>query len=74
MPYVIRLKNVSGYNEPCVFCGDKRCEACPLPFNSNMLYNELLEKVGIKDNVSFYSESYSKRGKLEVIIDIVWSY
>lgn len=33
MPYVIRIKNMAGYMDACHFCGDKRCEGCPLPFD-----------------------------------------
>lgn len=38
MPYVLRLKNLTGYSEPCTFCGDRKCEGCPVPFDSNKTY------------------------------------
>ena len=38
MPYILRLKNISGYMDPCCYCGDKRCEGCPLPFTDEMTY------------------------------------
>ena len=33
--YTLRIKNMTGYMESCQFCGDKRCEGCPLPFEDN---------------------------------------
>lgn len=32
VPYALKIKNISGYMEPCVFCKDKKCDGCPLPY------------------------------------------
>ncbi len=45
--YTLRIKNLTGYMESCNFCGDKRCEGCPLPFDANQTYNDLLIKLGV---------------------------
>ena len=58
LPYALRIKNIAGYMEACHFCGDKRCDGCPLPFTDKMKYKDLLDNVGIKTNASFYSENY----------------
>lgn len=58
--------------ESCHFCGDKKCDGCPLPFDENLTFNDLLIKMGTQSNVSFYNEGY-KRGKNDVIIDIIWN-
>lgn len=70
--YSLRLKNMSGYMEACHFCGDKRCEGCPVPFDKNITLGDFLIKLGVKSNVSFYNDGY-KRGKNDVVIEIVWS-
>ena len=38
MPYILRLKNISAHNNPCFYCGDKKCEGCPLPFTDEIIY------------------------------------
>ncbi len=60
--------------EACHFCGDRKCEGCPLPFLSDLIYNDLLTKAGITSNVSFYPnfDTY-KRGKYDLILEIVWN-
>lgn len=58
--------------EACNFCEDKRCEGCPLPYTEDMIYGDLLGKIGITTNSSFYSDGY-KRGKQDVIFDVVWN-
>jgi hypothetical protein len=63
---------MSGYMESCHFCGDKRCDGCPLPYDKNLTFKDLMMKIGIDSNISFYSEGY-KRGKNDVILEIVWN-
>lgn len=72
MLYSLRIKNMTGYMESCFFCGDRRCEGCPVPFDNQMTYNDLLEKIGVTSNVSFYQDGYH-RGKKDVIIEVVWN-
>jgi hypothetical protein len=74
VPYALRIKNISGYMEPCVFCKDKKCDGCPLPFTEAKTYTDILNDAGITNNSSFFSDSSSlKKGKQEVILEIVWS-
>lgn len=72
--YTLRIKNMTGYMEACHFCEDRKCEGCPVPFNPELQYNDLLIKIGANSNVSFYPnfDSY-KRGKHDVILEIVWN-
>jgi hypothetical protein len=35
-PYILKLRNITGYMEACNFCGDKRCNGCPLPFTDKI--------------------------------------
>eukprot|EP00347_Sterkiella_histriomuscorum_P018454 403345455 len=70
--YTLRLKNLSGYMETCRFCGDKKCEGCPVPLSRNMTLQDFMMKIGIENNISFYTEGY-KRGKNDVIFEIVWN-
>lgn len=58
--------------EPCYFCGDKRCEGCPLPYSTEMTYSDLLSKIDQKSNNSFYGDA-AFRGKKDVIIEVVWN-
>ena len=58
--------------EACNFCEDKRCEGCPLPFTEEITYSDLLGKIGVTTNSSFYNDGY-KRGKQDVIFEIVWN-
>jgi len=50
MPYALKLKNITGYNEECFYCGDKKCDGCPVPFLSDETYENLLKKVGVTSN------------------------
>lgn len=61
--YCLRVKNMTGYMEPCHWCQDRRCDGCPLPFVENITYNDLLIKLGSSSNDSFYSSDAYKRGK-----------
>lgn len=44
--YCLRIKNLTGYMESCFFCGDKRCEGCPLPYSDEIKFEDLLRKIG----------------------------
>ena len=45
--YSPRLKNLSGYMDACHFCYDKKCEGCPLPYDEEQTFNDLLKKLGV---------------------------
>jgi hypothetical protein len=71
--YSLRLRNMSGYMESCHFCGDKRCDGCPLPYDKELTLADLMAKMGdIKTNQSLYMEGY-KRGRQDVILEAVWN-
>ena len=61
--YCLRIKNMTGYMDPCHWCGDRRCEGCPLPFDPSLTYNDYLIKLGSSGNDSFYINDAYKRGK-----------
>jgi hypothetical protein len=63
---------MSGYMEACQFCGDKRCDGCPIPFSSELTFKDIMMKVGIYNNTSFYLQGY-KCGKSDVTLEIVWN-
>jgi len=71
IPYKVQLKNITGYWDPCLFCGDKSCRGCPLPFDSSQKFEHLLERAAIEDNVQFYD--HGKKMMKDVQIEIVWS-
>ena len=71
--YCLRIKNMTGYMDPCHWCGDRRCEGCPLPFDSNLAYNDYLIKLGSSGNDSFYVNDAYKRGKQDIILEVVWN-
>jgi hypothetical protein len=59
--------------EPCTFCGDKRCDGCPVPFTNERTYNDLLKGLHVTSNNSFYSDDYSRKGRKDVIIELIFS-
>ena len=71
--YSLRIKNMSGYMESCQFCGDKRCEGCPVPFSSRLTLKDLLTKLGVESNVSFFNDLGLKRGKQDITLEVVWN-
>jgi hypothetical protein len=42
-----------------------------MPFTKDLVFNDLLVKLGVESNISFYADSY-KRGRSDVIIEVVW--
>lgn len=43
-----------------------------MPFTEDITYSDLLGKIGVTTNSSFYNDGY-KRGKQDVIFEIVWN-
>lgn len=71
MPYQLRIENVSGYMEDCYFCGSSTCRRnCALPYDSNQTVLDILQKLDVTDNVSFYNEG---RGRKDVTIAFRWA-
>lgn len=59
--------------EECNYCGDKRCDGCPLPFTDKKTYGDLLNSLHVPTNHSFYFDEYSKKGRKDVIIELIFS-
>lgn len=59
--------------EECKFCGDKKCEGCPLPYTDKIKYEELLSRMKILGNESFFIDNYSSRGRNEIILEMAWA-
>jgi hypothetical protein len=69
-PYHLKVENTSGYSQDCHFCNDYNCRMhCPLAFSSKMTVHDMLHKVGVEDNVSFYN---MKAGKRDFILNLCW--
>ena len=70
MPYQLKVENVSGYYEDCKFCGRDQSHAnCPLPYLNNTTVLDMLDKLGVDDNASFYNEN---GGRNDFILNVVW--
>jgi len=70
MPYQLRVENNAGYSQDCHFCSNYQCRKnCPVPFASKMTVLDMLHKVGVDDNTSFYQ---GKNGKSDFIINLIW--
>lgn len=72
MPYLLKIENITRYMQECHFCGSSYCRNnCPLPFTEKMTVLDMLHKIGVEDNVSFY-DSRRNAGKSDLILNIVW--
>jgi hypothetical protein len=40
--YALKFKDITGYNENCVYCDDRRCNGCPVPYSETLTYGEIL--------------------------------
>ena len=70
MPYQLKVENNSGYMQECHFCQSSSCrQHCTLPYDPNQTVLDMLHKIGVEDNVSFYGE---KRGKNDLILNLIW--
>lgn len=70
LPYQLKIENVASYMSDCHFCGGSSCRGCPLPYSSTTTILDMLHKVGVEDNVSFYN---GKKGKSDMILNLVWN-
>jgi hypothetical protein len=56
--------------QECHFCQSSNCrQHCLLPYDPNQTLLDMLHKIGVEDNVSFYGE---KRGKNDLILNLIW--
>ena len=70
MPYQLKIQNQSKYGTDCYFCGNQRCTTmCPLPFTNDLTVMDMLQKLRVEDNISFYQ---NKRGREDFIVNMIW--
>ena len=56
--------------EDCHFCGRSNCRNnCPVQYTSKVTVLDMLHRIGVEDNVSFYGGS---KGKRDFILNILW--
>jgi hypothetical protein len=56
MPYRLVFKDISGYYDLCFYCGQSRCGGCPVPYIDAMTIEEVMNKISIKANDTFFSD------------------
>lgn len=69
MPYKLMLENNSSFSEDCFFCGSiSSHELCPAPFKGALSLKDMLNKIGVEDNTSFFQQD---NGKNDLILNCV---
>ena len=72
LPYLLKVENITRYMQECHYCNNSYCRNnCPLPFTEKMTVLDMLHKIGVEDNVSFY-EAKRNSGKSDLILNIIW--
>ena len=71
MPYKLCFKDVTGYNESCLYCGQLRCNGCPVPFKEDATVNDILSNLKISNNDTLFSNERLIAGK-EFQLEVVW--
>ena len=57
--------------QPCNWCGSTSCRNnCQLPYSESLTVLDMLNKIGVDDNVSFYGDN---KGKHDLVIDSIWA-
>lgn len=73
-PYHLKIENNRSYGigmQPCNWCAQTSCRNnCPLPYSEQLTVLDMLNKIGVDDNESFYGDN---RGKHDLILDMVWA-
>lgn len=70
MPYQLRIENISAYQQECRFCEESMCRAdCPLPFCSKTTVLDLMQKIPVEDNVSYYNGG---KGRRDLTLHLRW--
>jgi hypothetical protein len=70
MPYQLKIENTSGYSQECHFCNQRKCtKNCPLPFSDKQTVLDMLHKVGVEQNRSFYEKNGGSR---DFILNLLW--
>ena len=70
LPYQLKIENNSSYGQNCHFCDNYNCNRnYPVPYTDKVTILDMLHKVGVEDNVSFYT----KDGKSDLILNLVFN-
>jgi hypothetical protein len=73
-PYHIRIENNRSYGvgmQPCNWCSQSSCRSnCPVPYSDQLTVLDMLNKIGVDDNISYYGDN---RGKQDFILNMVWA-
>lgn len=57
--------------QPCNWCNKNTCRSsCGLPYTDNQTVIDLLNKIGVDDNISYYGDN---RGRHDLILNMYWS-
>ena len=74
MIYFLKVDNSSGTLDDGQQTSYRTIRDCALPFDDKMTVLDMLQKFGIEDNISFYSNSHKDgRGKRDFILNLVWA-
>lgn len=73
MPYMLTFKDISGYYEECHYCGESRCGGCPVPYSDTATVQQILGKLNLSENNTFFSDNRVSRGK-EIILQVTWHH
>jgi len=63
MPYRLVFKNIGGIYDPCFYCRENRCDGCAIPYTEMLTIEELLKKVKLQSNDTYFYEDRLIRGK-----------
>ncbi len=73
MPYALTFVDKRQYYQDCNLCGKRSCEFCQVPYDPATSVQQMLSKLNIADNNTFFSDDVVKRGK-ELIVQITWHH
>ena len=74
-PYVINLVNVSYSTDECLYCEERYCQNCPLPFSERLKVIDMINKLGdnCKNNYYFHDPMANTETKREFELEIVFN-
>ena len=72
MPYVLGIESKIYKNfKSCYFCDNRHTnQNCPLPYSSQTKIINLLQKISVEDNISFYNGG---KGNKDLKLAFIWS-
>jgi len=69
-PYALNFKNISGTWSQCEYCGQTKCNGCPVPYTDQATIGSILDTLKQDSVNSFYSSNPKVRGK-ELIFNVL---